>query len=106
MRESQIRHGFNSKLVRLKVYARWTFNSNFCFNSKLVRLKVQYSQSPISFRKFQFQTGSIKRSQYPLVVLPTGTFQFQTGSIKSFSHIEQTYEKLRFNSKLVRLKVT
>ena len=57
--------------------------------------------------KFQFQTGSIKRQiAGHLNTEYTDKFQFQTGSIKRNG--EETHKEIqtRFNSKLVRLKVT
>ena len=54
---------FNSKLVRLKGSHRCVPRSyEESFNSKLVRLKVKAGCAvPCPERKFQFQTGSIKR---------------------------------------------
>ena len=54
------------------------------FDSKLVRLKAQdLLQSVFGSGAFRFQTGSIKSTYLPFVVMPRPTFRFQTGSIKS-----------------------
>ena len=77
--------GFNSKLVRLKGYQEETAEGlDARFNSKLVRLKA------VSRRTY---TDRCAR------------FQFQTGAIKSRHFDKLRYDKIRFNSKLVRLKV-
>ena len=102
------------------------------FNSKLVRLKAQYAFGYPAIRsKFQFQTGSIRRSEIVLTATSRtklfqfqtgsirslrvltlraagcgGSFQFQTGSIRSVIFSDRTESPLqRFNSKLVRLEV-
>ena len=122
---------FNSKLVRLKegtlqwyesvplwfqfqtgsiksLSSRW--NASSCakrFNSKLVRLKVPWSsQTNKQKTEFQFQTGSIKRHHHAHPLQLSTPFQFQTGSIKRVSCRRLRHLAcIRFNSKLVRLKV-
>ena len=61
---------FNSKLVRLKeILLEYPVSAKQRFNSKLVRLKgFRPAALPLRFRKFQFQTGSIK-SENNLLVL-------------------------------------
>ena len=54
------------------------------FNSKLVRLKVKIKINHFCvFKKFQFQTGAIKRVKTLTVQVVYSVFQFQTGAIKS-----------------------
>ena len=55
---------------------------------------------------FQFQTGSIKSPVIPPANEIEIGFQFQTGSIKSQPlQVSACFQRRRFNSKLVRLKV-
>ena len=53
---------------------------------------------------FQFQTGSIKRNLSTSAAVSCILFQFQTGSIKRAGNSGLRYSDVRFNSKLVRLK--
>ena len=79
------------------------------FNSKLVRLKVMSinDQCVLEASKFQFQIGAIKSLSKVSSSAWLTKFQFQIGAIKSFATcFEMTaMNLLRFNSKLVRLKV-
>ena len=76
------------------------------FNSKLVRLKGRSAVHPLARAfAFQFQTGAIKscvrvRSSRRSLWL----FQFQTGAIKRECAHGNGNPRMRFNSKLVRLK--
>ena len=56
--------------------------------------------------QFQFQTGAIKRTpEFAETTMQFPMFQFQTGAIKSIAVLRQPSRyRLRFNSKLVRLK--
>ena len=54
---------------------------------------------------FQFQTGAIKRGETCVIYVAWMLFQFQTGAIKSHGVSFPRVPFLRFNSKLVRLKV-
>ncbi len=100
--------GFNSKMVRLKVFFSLHISSHMrCFNSKMVRLKEKSRRnSNRTNNKFQFQNGTIKSG---FSIPATGTlllFQFQNGTIKSVPvKLATRIEVLRFNSKMVRLKV-
>ena len=54
------------------------------FNSILVRLKVGDGfVDTVTFSKFQFHTGSIKRHGKDFTETAATMFQFHTGSIKS-----------------------
>ena len=78
--------GFNSKLVRLKGDLEISVEElKASFNSKLVRLKVLeiIQKSCHRSRRFQFQTGAIKRLTFLM---------------------RKSMRPTRFNSKLVRLK--
>ena len=63
--------------------------------------------SSINNSPFQFQTGAIKSAgRFLSSVRRAVPFQFQTGAIKSLPWLSQQFSLwLRFNSKLVRLKV-
>ena len=121
---------FNSKLVRLKVSypvqdtqrlrAVFQFQTGSIkslrgstsssatksFNSKLVRLKGHCIGScPARVQKFQFQTGSIKRRVSPATHAREACFNSKLVRLKDRSQFQAEREILRFNSKLVRLKV-
>ena len=92
-------------MVRLKAAnLRQLFHSLDCFNSKMVRLKVRDRQARRLFTLFQFQNGAVKSKVVAGVGMTMIKFQFQNGAVKSqyLPHLNRL--KLRFNSKMVRLK--
>ena len=79
-----ITSSFNSKMVRLKDdRIAFLVKFKFCFNSKMVRLK---------------EAGGV------LAYNSLFMFQFQNGAIKSYTLVRPGELRLRFNSKMVRLK--
>ena len=85
----------------------WTV-SDRSFDSKLVRLKANVEIPAANENDaFRFQTGSIKRSTAFARTIHDWKFRFQTGSIKRMKMPKTlSIEVTRFDSKLVRLKVT
>ena len=80
--------------------------SEMSFNSKLGSIKSRIvCERYVEIALFQFQTGSIKRSEPHLEEDSIEVFQFQTGSIKKpiFKAV-CVAKNIGFNSKLVRLK--
>ena len=77
------------------------------FNSKLVRLKdSSVSVAGFVARKFQFQTGAIKRQTADLEKMTTKScFNSKLVRLKGRAYQPARRNRLSFNSKLVRLKV-
>ena len=123
--------GFNSTMVRLKVWTLPTLNPPCnCFNSTMVRLKARLpagvpdTANPFQFHNgsiksagsfsghrwktwFQFHNGSIKSAFGANTTWLHDQFQFHNGSIKrDRSQFYRDGIGERFNSTMVRLKVT
>ncbi len=80
-------------------------NEQTSFNSKLVRLKGYTRGEYLSAQKrFQFQTGSIKRSNSLSFIFEDDSFNSKLVRLKVISYQLRDVVKGRFNSKLVRLK--
>ena len=60
----------------------------------------------ILFALFQFHNGSIKSAPFPAGVVVSDKFQFHNGSIKSEDVNQKKITEKRFNSTMVRLKVS
>ena len=76
------------------------------FNSKMVRLIVYAHGRQLPCGKwFQFQNGSINSENLFNKAVSASQFQFQNGSINRLITILQRLLFLRFNSKMVRLIV-
>ncbi len=98
---------FNSRLVRLKAGGPKRLSiGKVCFNSRLVRLKAVSEAGVYEIYLFQFQIGAIKRLPSCLTQCLPLWFQFQIGAIKSGNVLHLNAGYPRFNSRLVRLKVT
>ena len=100
-----VKESFNSKMVRLKENNWEVFNNlKYSFNSKMVRLKVVVGGVGLPSVSFQFQNGAIKSQLRKAFDVWFDAFQFQNGAIKRFLSSSVRLQKLRFNSKMVRLK--
>ena len=72
----------------------------------MVRLKDMQITPKNEVMTFQFQNGSIKSLFHIRQGAEIPAFQFQNGSIKSGLDVQNVEWSSRFNSKMVRLKVT
>ena len=76
-----------------------------CFNSKLVRLKgTELVLLTYAGSKFQFQTGAIKRKSLKTSEATTHRFNSKLVRLKVSIRSHALSRNARFNSKLVRLK--
>ena len=124
----QVKQRFDSKLVRLKVKANGYnyYFHKFRFQTGSIKSNNQKQKISLALQ-FRFQTGSIKSRGNLRQILCREMFRFQTGSIKSderYAELEASVMfrfqtgsikssgirgnnrrfKVRFDSKLVRLK--